>query len=264
MFNRTAFIIFCLLFIVSSQLHARVDMIPHKLVIENRERSGEVIILNLSDEIHDYDLDAIHYRQNEDGAYEILEAPLSPLFDPRDVIRMSPQRFQLSGKGRQKVRLSLRKPSDLPEGEYRFHLRAKADKREQDKQANENVGISMNIKFGIAIPIIIRHGDLSATGTIGNFELVGPSRSASGKPELKFTASRQGNASTLGRVDVAWAADGQNFEDIGFITNFNIFTEIDKRFGAVPLDKLPSGGTVRVLYTDTITDEVYDEVIFNL
>jgi P pilus assembly chaperone PapD len=253
-----------ILFLLPSVSFARVDIIPHKVVIENRERSGEIIVLNLSQDLNNYDLNVIHYRQDENGAYETLEEPLSPLFDPREILRMSPQSFQLAGSGRQKVRLSLRKPADLPEGEYRFHIVARGYEAMEEKQVEENKGVFMDINVGIAIPVIVRHGDLSATSSIGDFELVGPTRSGTGKPELKFTAFREGNASTLGRVDVSWAEDGRNFEDIGFITNFNIFTEIDRRFGAVPLDKLPRGGTVRVLYTDTITEEVYDEVVFDL
>lgn len=256
--------ILCMSLFVSVQSQARVDILPHIVVIEGRERSGEVIVLNFSEKVNEFDLQVIHYRQDENGVYEVLDEPLSPLFDPREILRMSPKKFQLSGAGRQKVRLSLRKPSDLPEAEYRFHIVATGHEPQKEKKNDENVAVSMAINVGVAIPVIIRHGDLSVIGKVKDFELVESSKTESKKPELKFTATREGNASTLGRVDVAWAPDGGDYEDIGFITNFNLFTEIDKRYGTIPLEKMPRGGSIRVLYTDIQTEEVYDEVIFDL
>jgi len=250
--------------IISTQTFARVDILPHLVVIEGRERSGEIIVLNFADQINEFDLQVINYRQNENGVYAILDGPLSPLFDPKEILRMSPKKFRLDELGRQKVRLSLRKPSDLPDGEYRFHIVATGYEPDESIKETKNASVSMKINVGVAIPVIIRHGDVSATGKIQDFEIVGSSKTESGKPELKFTALREGNASTLGRVDVAWSPDGQNYEDIGFITNFNLFTEINKRYGAVPLEKIPRGGSIRVLYTDTETKEVYDEVVFDL
>jgi hypothetical protein len=250
--------------VFTSQSMARVDIVPQLVVIESRERAGEIIVVNTTQELGDYELSIIHYRQDENGTYEILEEPLSPLFDPQEIVRMSPQEFQLSSLNRQKVRLALRKPADLPDGEYRFHLVAKGYRAQEVNEPEDNIGVSMTINLAIAIPVVVRHGEVSATGTIGDFELVGSSQSNTGKPELKFTAFREGNKSTLGRIDVSWAPDGQNFENIGFLNHFNVFTEIDKRFGAVPLNKMPRGGTIRVLYTDTQTKEVYDEVVFDL
>jgi len=254
----------CFTFFMSFQAYARVDIVPHLVIIENRERAGEIIVLNLAEEIGDFHLSVINYKQNENGVYEILDEPLSPLFDPKDVLRMSPKNFQLASLGRQKVRISIRKPADLPDGEYRFHIVAMSPDRKHAKESGENASVAMSINLGVAIPVIVRQGDLSVKGSVKDFELVDASQTESRKPELKFTALREGEASTLGRIDVAWAPDGKTFEDIGFITNFKLFTEIDKRHGSIPLEKLPRGGTVRVLYTDVRTKEVYDEVVFDL
>lgn len=258
------FLTLCLMVFVPFQAHARVDILPHMVVIESRERAGEVIVLNLAEEIGEFHLSVINYQQDEKGVYKILDGPLSPLFDPKDVLRMSPRNFQLAALGRQKVKISIRRPSDLPDGEYRFHIVAMSPDRKHAKDSDENASVAMSINLGVAIPVIVRQGDISATGKVKDFELVDASQTESRKPELKFTAEREGKASTLGRIDVAWAPDGKTYQDIGFITNFNLFTEIDKRYGAIPLEKMPRGGTIRVLYTDVRTKEVYDEVVFNL
>ncbi len=262
---RKLLMIFAVLTASATSAQARVDILPHILVIEGRERTTELTILNLSEELNRYGLKVIHYRQNEDGTYKILEAPLDPLFDPEQIARISPKEFTLEGGGRQKIRIAMRKPSDLPEKEYRFHLVATGYEIDDPKAPPPpgDISVSMKINVGVAIPVIIRHGDLSATGKLKDFNLKAASQTESGKPELAFTATREGNSSTLGRVEVAWAPDGQNYKDIGFITNFNLFTEITERYGAVPLDVFPSGGSIRILYTDTESKEIYDEIILD-
>jgi hypothetical protein len=116
----------------------------------------------------------------------------------------------------------------------------------------------------LAIPVVIRHGDISATGRLTEFDLVGPKPENNNKPALEFVATREGNASTLGEVRVLWAENGNDFEEIAMITNFNVFPEIDRRKGAVPLDVAPTSGKLKIIYTDTQTDTMYDEVTIDL
>jgi len=243
--------------------HARVDIIPHMVVIEGRDRSSEVTIINLSDEVNTYALDILNYRQGNNGAYETLDGPLSPDFDPEKIVRMSPREFTLIARAKQKVRLSLRKPADLPEGEYRFHILAVGREEMPEERVTGEKQVSVKVNVGVAIPVIIRHGDLSATGKLTDFKLVGSTKSPSQKPEFQFTALREGNASTLGRVEVFWSPDGgsANYKSIGFITNFNLFTEITERKGAITLSELPTSGQLKIVYSDTESKKIYDEIV---
>jgi len=265
--NRLLFLCFACFFLVFQPALARVDILPHLLVLEGRDRSTEVIILNLEEGKNEFKVGLLNYKQDEEGLYETLETPLSDLFDPADIVRISPTNFTLDQLGRQKVRIALRKPADLPEAEYRFHLLATGyEVKDPSTKAKEDTAVSVDINVGVAIPVIVRHGDnFSATGKLKDFKLIDPSETRSKKPELAFTATREGNASTLGRVSVSWAPAGSDvYEEIGFITNFNLFTEINQRSGSIALDKVPSGkGILRVLYTDTHTEAVYDEVLIN-
>lgn len=262
---RRLFLVLTVFIVSISNAEARVDILPHLLVVESRERSTELNVLNLSQDLNRYELKIIHYRQDENGIYETLEEPLSPLFDPEQIVRMSPMEFRLGATDRQKVRVALRKPSDLPEGEYRFHLVATSYKVEDPniRDVQDEVAIALKINLGVAIPVIVRHGDLSATGSLDSFNLLPANQTETGQPQLNFIARREGNASTLGRVEVAWAPEGEKFRDIGFITNFNLFTEIDYRNGSVPLDVFPSGGQLRILYKDEHNGTVYDEIVIS-
>lgn len=261
--NVIAFFILLLTFFVTSTAFARVDIIPRMVVIENRERSGEITVLNLSDKEETYTLKTINYKQDTVGAYTTLEEPLSPLFNPIEVLRMSPKTFTLPPMGKQKVRLSLRRPADLPDGEYRFHLLAIAEKQPQKADTESGkVSVGLGINLGISIPVIVRQGELSASGKLEDILLKTPSETKSKKPEVTFKAIRSGTASTLGRIDVAWRPQGGDWKNIGFVTNFNLFDEINERTGTITLDEMPIGkGELRLSYTDTDNGTLYDEIV---
>ena len=244
---------------------ARIDMVPRIVVIENRERAGEAVILNLSNETREFDISLINYRQLEDGNYETLETPLDPNFNPDEIVRMSPRTFTLGPNGKQIVRMSLRKPADLPDGEYRYHFLALSKATDAEKEpSSENVQVVLTMNVGIAIPVVVRHGDLSVTSKLTDFELVAPSNTKSKQPELQFVATREGGASALGQITIDWSNNGGPYEEIGMITNFNLFTEINQREGAVPLKQLPTNGNLRIRYTDTETGRLYDEISIDL
>jgi len=250
--------------IMTSPAQARIDIVPQKIVVESRDRSGELTILNLFKEPSTFRMDIVHYAQDENGAYKKLNAPLNPAFDPASIVRFSPRQFTLQPGGRQKVRLSIRKPANLPEGEYRFHI--KSLRVAQPNLDNLDDGIYMHANIGVTIPVIIRHGNTSATAKISNARIVEPARTAAGKTELQFTLNREGNASTVGEAKVLWQpANGKQIL-IGELNHLNVFTEVNTRNVKIPLDNLPYGaGTITVRYQHAQgknKGEIYDEVSF--
>lgn len=261
----TTFLLFILTLCFAVDAHARIDMLPFRVIMEPRDRSGEVMVMNLSNETRAFRANIINYRQKEDGTYEKLDDPLNPLFDPQDIVRMSPQSFTLGPQGKQRVRIALRKPADLPDGEYRFHFSAISFSTSSERREDtENIAAHMAMNVGVAIPIIVRHGDLTVESKLQDFELINAAESKTNKPELRFTATRSGTRGTTGNIIVEWASSGSNFEKIGEVSNFNIFTEIDERFGSIALDTMPTQGSLRVTYKDEETNETYDEIIFDL
>ncbi|HPF78425.1 MAG TPA: hypothetical protein PLF01_03935 [Alphaproteobacteria bacterium] len=251
---------------VSIPVQARIDIIPQKIIIENRERNGEITILNLFDVKGTFRVELVNFSQNQDGIYQKLQAPLNAAFDPEEIVRVSPRQFTLDPYGRQKIRLSLRKPADLPEGEYRFHVKATrlAQDDERKPENKQSVGVIANI--GVTIPVVVRHGNVSATAKIDNVSLVQSTQTKTGKPELHLDITRSGNASTMGVLEVlAEDADGKD-RRIGRITNMNIFTDIDKRTVEVPLYETPGADTRLIVryYDDKKKGQIYDEASLSL
>lgn len=241
---------------------ARIDIVPQKIIFDSRDRNAELTVLNLLDIGGLFRIELISFRQDENGIYQKLEQPLDLNFNPKDIVRISPRQFSIEPGGYQKVRLSLRKPSDLPAGEYRFHVKAIRLAQEDERRSGDPNGVSVIANIGVTIPAIVRHGEVFSDATLENVQIISPRNTKSGKPEMQLMIERTGNASTIGALEVFWREGAGQVEQIGRIKNMNIFTDIDRRNVTIPLIKMPEGpGIVQVRYSDGIKKgHVFDEI----
>jgi hypothetical protein len=244
----------------------RVDVLPRKIVLDDKVRSADVTIMNLGEKTGTVRMELISYSQDGTGTYKILDAPLNPLFDPQKVVRFSPRQFTLPPGGRQKIRLSIQRPADLPDGEYRFHVKATSYDSQESLEGKpvptkgKSIGVAMNI--AVAIPVVVRKGALTTGAKMENISLLAASENEYNKPALKFDILRTGQAGTMGVVTAFWDAAGQEPVEIGRVSNVNIFSEVPKRTMILPLKEIPKGsGNIRVVYTNDFGDKgVFDEV----
>ena len=242
---------------------ARIDIVPQKVIIDSRERSGEFTVLNLFNQKGNFRIELLNYSQNENGVYKKLKVPLDPAFDPKTNIRFSPRQFNLDAGSKQKVRLSVKRPAALPDGEYRFHVKATRFADSDHQENSDEPSIKVNMNMGIVIPVVIRHGKVISDAKMKDVILVGPEQTQKQRPELHLNLLREGNASAIGRLEVFWQKDGKKETQIGLISNANVFTEISQRKFKIPLKEMPVGkGKVIVRYSDEIKKgTVIDEVV---
>ncbi len=250
----------------SSPSFARIDIVPQKIVIESRERGSEFTVLNLFNKPGTFRIELLNYKQNNKGIYTELKEPLNPDFDPNEIVRFSPRQFSLEPNGRQKVRLSLRKSANLPEGEYRFHVKAlrfATDDERKKAGENSNSRVQMLMNTGIVIPVVVRHGKTEGAAKLENANLVAPSETERNRPELRVDVLRSGNQSAIGKLEVFWSSNKATPKKIGTIKNANVFTEIDKRQFTIPLSEYPQGaGSVIIRYRDGVDEgKILDEII---
>ena len=240
---------------------ATIDIVPQKIVMEPRDRGGDFTILNLFNKTGTFRIELINYKQNEQGVYKKLSTPLDPDFDPQKYVRFSPRQFSLPPGGRQKVRLSLRKPSGLPEGEYRFHVKAYRFADSNDLKSDDNA-VKIQMNTGVVIPVVVRHGNTQSDAKIRNARIVNKENSF--KKELHLDILREGSASAIGKIEVLWKNEALEAEKIGEISNANVFTDITKRTFRVPLQKnLPPHTPLGVRYSDDSNrkGKIFDEVV---
>lgn len=248
----------------ASSASGRVDILPRKIFLDDRERSADITILNMGAESGTIRLSIISYRQDESGTYALLEGPLSPDFDPEQFVRFSPRQFVLPPGGRQKVRVSVQRPASLPDGEYRFHVKAMSyDDKNSEAAPSQGSRLAIQMNVAVAIPVVVRKGAIESGARIENATLLGATQNEYGRPALKFDVSRTGAAGTMGTIEAFWEVAGSPPVKIAGVGNFNVFAEVPKRTVIVPLEQPLSGaGVVRIRYRNDFGDKgVFDEVV---
>ncbi|MEM9233122.1 MAG: molecular chaperone [Pseudomonadota bacterium] len=175
---------------------------PVRVVFEGRERVAEVTLVNKGETPATYRISFENRRMNRDGSFApITEAGEGELFSD-SYVRFAPRRVDLEPNAPQTLRLMLRKPADLGDGEYRSHLHLAAipdDAGSASIEAGEGdanaISIQLTPVYGVTIPIIVRHGVLEADAKITTADYV---RTSNGGGELKFTFERTGTKSLYG------------------------------------------------------------------
>lgn len=251
-----------LCFFAAEASAARIDMLPRKIVIEDRQRSSDLTLMNLGDKPSVVRMELVSYRQEPDGSYKKLEAPLNAAFDPATVVRFSPRQFTLPPGGRQKVRISIQKPANLPEGEYRFHIKATSFDEGDSIRRQPVKGSSMAIKtnLSVAIPVVVRNGALTSGAKLGNVSFVSAGEPGQKRPGLRLDITRTGAAGVLGTL-TAYSEVGGEMKEIGKANNLNVFSEVQTRTFVLPLNEVPQGA-IRLRYTDDFGNKgLLDELV---
>ena len=125
----------------------------------------------------------------------------------------------------QSIRIGVRPPAGLPDGEYRAHMlfRAIPAARPVTAPAESN-GLSIVLQpiYGITIPIIVRRGALKATASLADAKMV----LDDGVPALAVTIGRAGSRSTYGRIRVLKAGVSKPIYETSGVA---VYAEIGQR-----------------------------------
>ncbi len=244
---------------------ARADMLimPVRLIFLDRDRMHDINLVNTDKDVSTFRIKLEHLWQNETGGYDTKEGPVNPEFDPAKMLMFSPRQVTLEPGRKQKIRVSLRRPPDLPDGDYRVHmLLQNAAATPARKRPGKGLDIQLGMNVGIAVPIIIRKGSAVASAAISNPYFTPPPKPG-GKPMLKMTLTRSGTHSTMGKLIAYWTPPGESERQIGITNNVNVFSEITKREGRIRLDvDAVPGGTIRIVYEGDGPDKgtTFDEL----
>lgn len=237
---------------VPSTGNAGLTISPLRVIFDGRQRAGEVMLLNLSQEENTYRMGWIYNRMDETGHYKRIESTLTPGYDIADMIAFSPRQVTIPPSGRQKIRLSLRRPPDLPDGEYRAHMIFQKLPKDGDPSIGaptKGMRLTMNVVLGFSIPVIVRQGEYDAQITMSDPRFIPASVGGEDYHQLEVVLNRTGKHSTLGRVIVTWDQATNPGKRIGLLNNVSIFPEMEKRIVKIKLnEKSISSGNLTVSY----------------
>lgn len=215
---------------------------PTRVVFEGNMQTTELALVNRSNTAHTYALSFVQYRMNAAGEIKEIDATDTP--DPQDrfadsLIRFSPRRVILEPRQVQMVRMMLRKPADLAEGEYRSHLSFRLIPTAESAVKPDSVSRGIQIKlipiYGVTIPVIVRYGSLTATTRLSalRFDAKG----------LHFTIEREGSRSTYGDLVVQFKGTGKAVT-VGAMNGVAVYTPNPKRTVSMTLSP-PKGVEIR-------------------
>ena len=173
------FILLCVLAIVNniSVAGSQIMVTPTRIIFDSKTRTQNVTVINSGDESGTYRILLVNKRMTPDGNIVDLKTvePGEQFADK--LIRYSPRQVTLGPGQSQVIRLSLRKPRDLKDGEYRSHMTFKALPKNAGvniAEANNNsdgIGVKLTAIVSVTIPVIVRHGKTDASVSISSLKL---------------------------------------------------------------------------------------------
>lgn len=190
----------------TTMTHAAGDLLvaPTRILLDG-PRGTEVFLNNIGSETATYRISLELRRMTPDGDLdEVTDAEANAIeLAAKEMIRYAPRRVVLPPNQPQAIRIQVRPPEGLADGEYRAHMLFRAipePKPAEASPAEPATGLTFSITpiYGVTIPIIVRQGQLSSTAALANARIV---RGEQGTA-FAFDLSHQGNRSTYGDIFV--------------------------------------------------------------
>ncbi len=251
---------FCLVLIDLTPAHS-LSITLKRIVFEGSKRSEVLTIINNSDNAETYRIGWLHYVMNDQGKLvatqrENLPANVKPA---EDMIRYSPRRITVPAKKSQQVRVMMRLPAGVEDGEYRSHLwirteanveRMRKSAEEFQRQSGSKKSMSLEMLPGVTMPVIIRKGNIDAAVNIQNLR----AQQSPGFVSISYDFIRDGMRSVYGDTDYICNAGTSSAYMLKKVRGAGVYKEINLRKYNMktekPIDK-GSCNTLTVVFQET-------------
>lgn len=242
--------VFFLLPSMAWAVSAELIVSPTRMVLTDRDRYATVSVKNPGDAIGRYRAEMVDAVMLEDGAVKMLGNGEKHDYSALNMIRVSPRSMTLRPGEYQTVRMLIKRPANLAEGEYRSHLKVRMTETNIDektgKPAAVEEGISIRPKLVMVIPVIIRHGKTDFATKITNVILKQPDKNNPHK-RVGVTLTLEGNQSAIGDF-VLIHKTGNAEKELTTYSGIAVYRGTPQRSIDIPLEALPQGGSLRVEY----------------
>ena len=248
----------CLLLVPMSPAHAELMLHPTRLVFDKNLRAAQIELINNGSKPASYRITLVNRRMTEDGKFEAADTAMEGERFADGMLRYSPRQVTLQPGTAQTVRVMLRKPAELADGEYRSHLLfdklpdAEGSASIENRGADEGkIGVAINAMVGASVPVIVRHGNVGATVSLAGLAL---HKDAARRPLLALRFEREGSSSLYGDVSVTFTPRGGKPVSLAQVGGIAVYAPNRVRQAALPLQPPAgvalSGGTIEVAYRD--------------
>lgn len=206
---------------------------PTRVVLDGA-RGTEVILSNIGTDTATYRVSLELRRMTPEGTLDDVDITKANDKENQSLAMVSyaPRRVVLAPNQPQAIRIGLRPPADLPDGEYRVHMLFRAIPAARPVETpvqTSGLSIALTPIYGVTIPVIMRKGKLEAVASLANARLQkGPEG-----PELALTINRQGTRSTFGLIRVFKPGKADPVVEARGIA---VYPEVAARTVELPLD----------------------------
>jgi|GEM_PF-1324678 len=258
--------------VMSKPVLASITITPVEIMFGGRDRYKDITLVNTGDTVKNYEMKFVYHKMTPEGAYVFVEGLGEEEFDLSKHIVFSPRKVRLEPGAKQRVRLALRRPAEIPLGDHHVGLMFESKALEKNTTDDDiqletgqaKAGMVINVSY--SIPVILREGDPDNTVEFGQLEF--ERNKGSGLLDALVTIKRvpEGNPyGVLGYLGVYHIDSDGNEEKVGELINPHVFPEVDSRTFRVIIKKDIDGGSLRfVLSKEKRSDEIIAERTFVL
>lgn len=248
----------CLLLAPCSPAFADLMLHPTRIVFDKNARAAQVQLINNGSKPASYRISVVNRRMLESGQIAPADTAVEGERFADGMLHYSPRQVTLQPGTAQTVRIMLRKPAGLADGEYRSHLLFDKLPDVEGSASIENrgtadgqVGVVIQTLVGAAMPVIVRHGNLSANVSLDGLSL---QKDAAGFPKLALRLQREGDSSVYGDLSVTFTPRGGKPQGLAQVSGIAVFTPNRVRQVTLPL-QVPAGvalagGVIEAVYRD--------------
>jgi hypothetical protein len=216
----------CLLLLSASISWASPVVFPLRVVLSDKNKTAQVSLRHVGNKPTKYRISLVYYIMSADGSLKEEKVSSNEKLSARDLIRYSPKQVLLQPNSEQIVRLILRKPAGIAEGEYRIHMHFEeelVDDATTTTATADSGEFSMSLKprLAVAIPVLVRQGAPMAKVRLSNLKLVTIEKT---KQAISLEIANDGNANVYGDMKVYQVlSDGQK-KIVGEVYNVSSLT----------------------------------------
>lgn len=208
-------------------VNANLLISPTRVVIDSNEKTAQIALVNDSDEPQTYRLEFENKKVTETGEFIVLDQSAVAGFNRADtMIRISPRQVSLQPREKQVVKLSVRRPRDLPLAEYRSYLRFVAIPPPQ-MLANPDQGAKTQFRLlmSFSIPVVVKNragnGEVSVAGlSLDKVET---------DPSFVVQLERKGDSSVFGNIRLYTVPDINSSKPVALLNEAAFYTDTTKR-----------------------------------
>ncbi len=220
---------------------AETMLLPQRIVLEPGERTATLIVKNAGDATGEYTLELIDMNMEEAGGIVQVPTGTPPTeFSAIPFAHAAPRSVTLKPGETQTVRILVRRPEGMAEGEYRSHIKVRIVNDNVDVKPDEkNLRITVKPNLVMIVPLIIRQGNTQFKASLSEPRIKGRN--------LEVYIGREGNRSAEGNLRVYQTQGGKEVM-VGELNGIPVYRPTAKRLVRAPLKGYLPGQPLLIRY----------------